>query len=277
MARPMTPAEKQRFKGYFPNLDVNKAVVTGPATGVYNCISWTLGVTSSWIWPGPTIQDFDKVYNAAGFVRVNSGPIAVWGSSLSAMTHGCISGAGHGPRWESKCGSDLRIEHGLNELVGASYGRVLAYYTKRRAVAATGQSLTERAKKKRSSQSYLSRTEHASLKDEISRIPDDTRKEFEKRYAAWRKTWSDPHLAILSDPAALRYSKEFSDLGALGPEILPLVVEKLAQPAEFFALQLYDALQSHPALRLDTDAEHEQVFEGEQGRAERLVKHWLRK
>jgi hypothetical protein len=36
MARPMTPAEKQRFRGYFPSLDVNRAVVTGEVSTWYN-------------------------------------------------------------------------------------------------------------------------------------------------------------------------------------------------------------------------------------------------
>jgi hypothetical protein len=39
MARPMTSAEKQRFSGYFPNLNADAAIVTGEATKVYNCIS----------------------------------------------------------------------------------------------------------------------------------------------------------------------------------------------------------------------------------------------
>jgi hypothetical protein len=46
MARAMTPPEKATFKGYFPNLNVNAAVVTDNATPVYNCISWTVGITN---------------------------------------------------------------------------------------------------------------------------------------------------------------------------------------------------------------------------------------
>jgi len=45
MPRPMTAAEKQRFRTCFPNLDVNKAVVTDGASAVYNCISSTVGLT----------------------------------------------------------------------------------------------------------------------------------------------------------------------------------------------------------------------------------------
>jgi hypothetical protein len=126
--RPMTIAEEKRFRATFPRLNVKRAVVTDNASAIYNCISWTIGVTTRWIWPGPTLSDFDHFYHGLGFVRSSNGQIAVWGHSHSTMTHGCVSGPSHGSRWESKCGSDLRIQHGLNELVGASYGRVVAFY-----------------------------------------------------------------------------------------------------------------------------------------------------
>ena len=72
MARAMTPAEKQRFHGYFPSLDVNRAVVTGEVSSVYNCISWTVGVTNRWLWPaGGTLASFDAFYRGSGF----TGPV----------------------------------------------------------------------------------------------------------------------------------------------------------------------------------------------------------
>ncbi len=127
MHRKMTGAEKERFKDYFPDLDLERAIVSGGPTSKYNCISWTVGVTTSWIWPGNDIKDFDRFYESHGYTRSSNGPIAIWGHGLSKITHGCISGPDHGPRWESKCGSDLRIQHGLNELVGDSYGRVVQF------------------------------------------------------------------------------------------------------------------------------------------------------
>src|SRR5947209_9451888 len=117
MARSMTAAEKQRFHAYFPNLDVNLAVVTGPVSAVYNCISWTVGVTNRWLWPGNSLANFDAFYRGFGFVRAGDGTIAAWGLSTSGMTHGSVTGPGHGPRWESKCGGDLRIQPGLGEFV----------------------------------------------------------------------------------------------------------------------------------------------------------------
>src|SRR5438477_8321675 len=101
MARQMTPQEKATFKGWFPRLDVNAAVVTGEVSRVYNCISWTVEVTNRWLWPGASLADFDTFYRQFGFARSGNGPIAAWGSTASNMTHGCISGPRHGPRWES--------------------------------------------------------------------------------------------------------------------------------------------------------------------------------
>src|SRR5438046_8349268 len=85
MARAMTPAEQQQFKGFFPNLDVNKAVVTGEVSTVYNCISWTVGVTNRWLWPGNTLANFDNFYRAFGFVRTGAGPDATRGHSTTKM------------------------------------------------------------------------------------------------------------------------------------------------------------------------------------------------
>jgi len=90
MARPMTAAERQRFAAAFPNLNVNLAVVTDNATPVYNCIAWTVGITTRWIWPGGSIGHFDTFYHGFGFVRSGNGPIAAWGTSASAMTHGSV-------------------------------------------------------------------------------------------------------------------------------------------------------------------------------------------
>jgi len=274
MSRSMTPAEKQRFRGYFPSLNVDRAVVTGEASRVYNCLSWTLGITDRWVWPGATIQAFDRLYNGAGFVRAGNGPIAVWGQSLSQMTHGCINGPGHGPRWESKCGGDLRIQHGLNELTGPSYGRVLAFYTRRQTTTKTLKTkMASRRRPKR--QMSLSAEESTNLRKEVSGVPEELRTEFERLYRGWRNTWGEPHLVIYSDPTVLKHSKEFAVIVALGPKVLPLVVAKLANPEEFFALQLYDALQSQDSLRVEIAPEGEHILDGEQGRAERVVKHWL--
>src|SRR5580658_10362523 len=176
MPRSMTAAEKKRFRGYFPSLDVDAAVVTGESTNAYNCISWTIGVTNRWLWPGPTIQQFDTFYRQLGFVKVGNGPIAAWGQSTSNMTHGSISGPGHGPRWESKCGHDLRIQHGLGELAGSIYGRVLAYYGRGLALAAISTTVLEAMMKQMTTP--VTTKERSAVKRLASEVDAETRHAF---------------------------------------------------------------------------------------------------
>ena len=278
MARKMTAAEKKRFKNYFPKLDVNRAVVTGAATRQYNCIAWTVGVTTRWIWPGAHISNFDRFYNSRGHVRASNGPVAAWGHGPSSMTHACISGPGHGPRWESKCGRDLRIRHGLDELLSSSYGRVVAFYNKRRVLLADSDIdlRLENASHVKGARKVKLRKEQAEvMKSVIAEVDKQVIDEFETKFSAWVQTWDAPHTAHLSDPSFVRFSEEFAALVAMGADILPLVVEKLTDPDNFFALQLYDALQPEAMSVVHIDPEDDAIFEGEQGRAERTVERWI--
>ena len=97
----------------------------------------------------------------------------------------------------------------------------------------------------------VSREQDARLQREIARLPADVRTRFEDLYRDWRKAWERPDILVRSDARAVRNSSEFDALVALGPGILPLVVNKLLQRREFFALQLYDVLQDRPELRAD--------------------------
>ncbi len=275
MARQMTPAEKQRFRGYFPALDVNRAVVTGEVSRVYNCISWTLGITDRWLWPGNSLGNFDTFYGGFGFIRATDGSIAAWGHSTSSMTHGSVSGLGHGPRWESKCGPDLRIQHGLNEPAGSSYGRVLAFYRRSRLQPAAFEKGPGEAMKEKVAKSYLSAAQKRSLREETKEVPDKIRTAFEKSFAEWKSAWFGGGLAINSDPHTRAVGKAYDALIALGPAILPLVIEQLADPENFLALQLYDAMQPNEKLLVQFEPHDERILEGEQGRARRVVQAWF--
>jgi hypothetical protein len=271
----MTPAEKQRFRGYFPSLDVNRTVVTGEVSSVYNCISWTVGVTNRWFWPGNSLVNFDTFYRGFGFVRAGDGVIAAWGLSTSSMTHGSVTGPGHGPRWESKCGGDLRIQHGLNELVSSGYGHVVAFYRRTAASLAPYEAALEIVMKEKSAKSYLSAAQKRILNEDGRKVPEEVRSAFEKAFAAWKKTWFGGGLAVSSNPHTRTVGKEFDKLISLGPAILPLVVEQLAEPENFLALQLYDAIQPNEKLLVQFEPDDERILEGEQGRAQRVVQAWF--
>ena len=132
LPRKLTAAEKTTFLASFPLLDVDFTIVTDEPSGIYNCISWSVGVTNVWHWPGSTLANFDSFYAQFNLVRKTKGTVAAWGFSDTNMTHGCVSGPTHGPCWESKCGSLARIQHCLNELNGPAYGHVIQYYGARR-------------------------------------------------------------------------------------------------------------------------------------------------
>ena len=271
----MTPAEKRRFRAAFPNLDVDRAVVTEEVSAVYNCIAWTVGFSDRWLWPGGSLTHFDTFYQGFGYVRSGDGTIAAWGRSTADMTHGCVSGPGHGPRWESKCGGNLRIQHGLHELTGSRYGRVVAFYRKSRLVDETYASTLEEGMKEEVSKSPLTAAQKRTLREERSKVPADLRAAFDDAFDSWKSTWFSEGLAMSSDPGTRAVGKEFDTLIAMGPAILPLVVEKLANPENFLALQLYDAIQPDEHLIVQYGPEDERILEGEQGRARRVVQTWL--
>jgi hypothetical protein len=116
----------------------------------------------------------------------------------------------------------------------------------------------------------ISLEQRARLDSEIAQLPADLRARFDERYRDWRKTWERPDILVSSNSGVVRNSEEFRALASLGPQILPLIVDKLLQPDEFFALQLYDVLQDRPEWRED---EHRD--QGEQRRTLATARRWL--
>jgi hypothetical protein len=97
---------------------------------------------------------------------------------------------------------------------------------------------------------------------------------FEKAYAAWKTSWAHPLIAVSSVPSARAQTTEFLELISLGPDILPLLMEKLTDPDEFFALLAVDRL-ARPELQVTREMDDEAVLLGEQGRAIETVQRWV--
>jgi hypothetical protein len=123
--------------------------------------------------------------------------------------------------------------------------------------------------------SFLSPDHRRSLNEELARIPPKLRSDFKKAFAGWKNTWFSGGLAINSDPSTRAVGREYDALIALGPTVLALVVEALADPENFFALQLYDAMQPNEQLIVQYEPDDERILEGEQGRAQRVVQTWF--
>jgi hypothetical protein len=127
----------------------------------------------------------------------------------------------------------------------------------------------------KSKRSYLSTAQKRVLEDQRAAIPREVRAAFDTAFRAWKTTWFSGGLAVSSDPHTRTVGKEFDALIALGPAILPLVVEALADPDNFLALQLYDAIQPDETLLVQFEPDDERILEGEQGRARRVVQAWF--
>jgi hypothetical protein len=150
----------------FPNLNANDAIQTAPYSEVYNCISWSGGITSTWHWPpeggnpwyvaGNPLQTFHNFYSntcAAGgtckrypeanvwkYGSYSTDPanriVALWYNNAAASyTHGSVkkpaNGFPHGYDWESKPGRLERTFHPRDALVDETfwgYGHIVGYY-----------------------------------------------------------------------------------------------------------------------------------------------------
>jgi hypothetical protein len=273
LPRKLTASEKTIFLSSFPLLDVDFTIVTGEPTGNYNCISWTVGVTNYWHWPGSQLSDFDNFYAQFNLVRKTKGSVAAWGFSNSQMTHGCISGPTHGPCWESKCGSLARIQHCLNELNGPAYGHVIAYYAykfiiKKPFLPKYLRNYMKQLKK-------FTNEEKRLLQNLIKPIPRSVAADFEKKFKEWKNTWYKGEFALISDPYKRLETKEFEKIKAMGKTILPLLAKKLMTESNFMALPAFENIAADKKLIIRIDAKSEQVLEGEQGRAYRTIKNYL--
>jgi len=129
-------AKRAQFVGYFPNL--RNFNMTAPATGSYNCIAWSVGITNQWLWPGYTVADFDAFYASYGWTpssncrrEYKKRKVALWAnnSNPNDCTHG--SRETHDCDWhESKCGGLDRICHDNIQMQGGSYGYFIKCYEK---------------------------------------------------------------------------------------------------------------------------------------------------
>lgn len=229
----------------FPNLKAEDSYCSAPQNDIYNCISWSVGVTNDWIWPG-TLSNFDALYNSYGYTRSganeSNAAIAVWANNGS-LTHGSVRKNSsipnpHGFDWESKCGQLERIMHTRDALSGGSYGSIVYYY---RPVSGTVNSL---ATSSGFTASTFSSTELSTINMLKEEIPSDIISEFDTKYAAWKKTWTNPEIAISSNPRSYAESKEYTELSQFcqkyGKITWPLFISRLAEGDVFVSNLLED-------------------------------------
>jgi hypothetical protein len=275
LPRNLTAQEKIDFHNDFPLLDVDFTIVTDEPTGNYNCISWTVGVTNLWYWPGPLLSDFDNFYSQFGMQQKTKGFVAAWGFAEDSMTHGCISGATHGPKWESKCGGWARIQHCLHELNGpdSNYGHVIVYYGWKKLI--VGPFYPKYLIKFLKEERKFSKEEMNLLRSLIKDLPGDIVADFENKFSALKRSWFKGNFSSGSDPYSRTKTKEYRELTTLGKIILPLLANKMTNDSNFLALPAFEQLAKDKKMIIRIDSADERILEGEQGRAYRTVKNYL--
>ena len=157
--------QNSTIMGYFPNLEDDDAIMSANTNnGVYNCASWSGGITNDWIWPpqnhpgnlwyvsGNPLASFDKFYinnppryeGAWNYTRSgatsSNNCVDIWAYS-GTYTHASVNSKyrihsndlpanenPHGYDWESKPGGLMRTFHPRSALNGSSYGDINKYY-----------------------------------------------------------------------------------------------------------------------------------------------------
>jgi hypothetical protein len=258
--KPLLPGQLLAVQGNIGRLGVGPgcgAVMTGPADDHYNCMAWTLGVTTTPVWPAPhigavSLAALDELYARNGVQRDFTGQISAWGRSDDLMHHVALQWIG--TYWESKLGRYIRTGHSTPVKFSGSYGSILHHYrftmgpleTARRFAAAREVQL----KRFRLTEEALAKLERvaAAVAPELSRVFDDC-------YRRWLDQAADPNgeIARSSNPYDAVKAPEFSHLVGLGTAVAPLALLRAAR-GDWRANPLADQLL--PELRAGRSPEY---------------------
>jgi hypothetical protein len=262
----------------FPLLPPDDAIKTAEG-GYYNCISWSGGITSTWIWPPSSLstyncnssnylQCFDNFYSnnpvrypgawnysRTGATAANA-VVDLW-KTATAYTHASVKEPGnnhpHGYDWESKPGGLDRTFHPRNALTNANwYGSVSNYYKPtgtyaRFAGTAKGFESDADAVKAGLAifdKALLTDAAQNKLMKLLQHSDAAFVRQFEELYAEWDKTKADN--ASLSDPAMYCKNEAYDKLAAMGKKnpqaCLLLVMDKFVNSNDHFIGELLVSL-----------------------------------
>lgn len=124
-----------------------------------------------------------------------------------------------------------------------------------------------------STRDFLTNTEKEKIKELASQVPDSIR----NRFAVLVDKWNfaiDHNPKTRYSASTYSYAKlpEFIPLKSMGKQIVPLIMERMINPCDFYFLVLYEAV-----LEGNETNDDSKFSESEQIRAIRCVKKWLEK
>lgn len=97
------------------------------------------------------------------------------------------------------------------------------------------------------------------------------KKEFDCLFEAWENDWrTNPKTRFSSNTDDARKLNTYSPLLCMGDSIVPLLMEKLLEPNNFFALVLYEDIQYKRV------HEKQKAYKGgEQEKVKKMIKQWI--
>lgn len=232
----------------FPLLMADDAIQSAPTDGQYNCIAWSGGVTSYWMWPPSwsstwncaagdnSIACFDKFYSntpaprypgAWNYTRTGAteanAVIDVWAIPGGWYKHGSVRRPGnnhpHGYDWESKPGGLDRTFHPRYALNNPDfYGAPVTFYihngTYSRMAGITKAIESDADAIKAGLAIYEPAKLSTPISEKLNGMVRETERtvvnRFEELYKIWKATWEKN--ASQSDPDAYCQNKEFEEL-----------------------------------------------------------------
>jgi hypothetical protein len=186
--------------------------------------------------------------------------------------------------WTSKLGSAWLINHPRDGITGGTYGSKRRYYAPVSLIDNAGALLDIGDPANPGDNGDMTQDdmqldpippmasgESAYLDDLAGQVPSRLRDTFERLYASWQQGYS-AEASPDSTAGWIVARPEFDEMVALGPDVVPLVMQHLANPDEWPALYLAEVLLPDDQF---VDAGLDNPFEGEQGRARRTLENWL--
>jgi len=117
----------------------------------------------------------------------------------------------------------------------------------------------------------ISRSELAIISQKARAI--SKRSMFESLFNEWKEAWT---WSFSSNTATTRQLPQYTELKAMGREIIPLLIEKMATEEDnFFAIRLYEDLQDDQNQKIRYANEDPHQFEGLQQTTKKTIKKWL--
>lgn len=279
MARRPTDGEWATLRSWFPNLPRDSVWVLGGATTRYNCLAWALGRTDRWIWPWsglPTLAQFTAYLRNFGYATGTPAAAAAYGKAA-----GSTYAIGHIARFwvgapSSKLGSYLLIHHTWGGLNGGTYGSLRQYYRRVSLLQERAEPMEDIEVQVEEGEPLpeLSDDEMSYLRSLADSVEADAKARFEDAYGRWKAALLEPPVLLDSTGVSATMVQSFHETVVAAQDAVPLLLLRLLEPDEHFALRIAEQILPPGAVAL-FELDDPQTTEGEQYRARLTVLSWL--